>query len=80
MFNIQLSDKRVQTLSGVILTPQVTNIYENRQTHFELVESLSQSLDCLHVQVIGRLVQDVEVWTEGQTDRQTVSHHHHHKH
>lgn len=34
--------------------------------YLELVEGLGQSLDGLHVQVIGRFVQDVEVGTGGQ--------------
>ena len=35
----------------------------NSKTHLELVESFSQGLDGFHVQVIGRLVKDEEVWT-----------------
>ena len=36
-------------------------------THQELVESLAKSFYCLHVQVIGRLIKNEEIWSVNNT-------------
>lgn len=45
-----------------------TRTHTHTHTHSEFVESFSQRLDGLHVQVISRLIQDIKVWTEGQRE------------
>lgn len=49
-------------------------LYTNKlkSTYLKIVESFSQGLNSLHVQVVRRLIQDVEVGTEGWKDDDNI--------